>query len=201
MIKTRRFLPNYDLLSKKNCDGAVAIEFAVIASVLFLVVIGFIELGLIFFTNSVLEGATSVASRTGRTGFTPGRPRTEYLINEIVRLSGNYLERDRLSIEMLSYDSFANVGRPEEFQDTNGNGRYDLGEPFTDTNNNRRWDLDRGIPGPGGSGDTVLYRVNYKWDLFTPLMRELIGTDTDGNGIGDGPIIISATATVRNEPF
>jgi hypothetical protein len=34
-------------------------------------VIGFIEFGLIFFVNSVLEGATNVGSRIGKTGLIP----------------------------------------------------------------------------------------------------------------------------------
>jgi Flp pilus assembly protein TadG len=175
--------------------GSAIIEFAIIAPILFLFLIGFTELALIFFTNAVLEGATNIGSRIGRTGYTAGGVvREDYIRSEIQRLSGGYLDTSLLNISILSYDNFGNVGRPEDFIDANGNGTYDPGESFTDVNGNSQWDADRGITGAGVRGAVVLYRVTYPWELFTPLMRDLIG---DPNGI----LNITAVATVRNERF
>jgi Flp pilus assembly protein TadG len=181
-----------DSIKDNNC-GASLIEFAIVAPVLFLFLIGFIEFAMIAFTNSVLEGATNIGSRIGRTGFTEGIAREDYIRNEIQRLSGGFLDVNRIDINILAYDSFANIGREEEYIDANGNGQWDAGETYTDTNGNGQWDADRGIAGAGGRNAVVLYRVTYPWELFTPIMSGIIGNQ--------GVYEITAVATVRNERF
>lgn len=49
----------------KNTDGAAAVEFAIIAMLLFMVILGIIELGLLLYNNSMLTHASRVAARTG----------------------------------------------------------------------------------------------------------------------------------------
>ncbi len=52
----------------KNRDGATAIEFAFLAMPYLLLSLGIIELSLMFASESLLEGATSRAARTVKTG-------------------------------------------------------------------------------------------------------------------------------------
>lgn len=52
----------------RNDEGAVAIEFAIIALPFFALLFGIIELAIIFFLNSSLDSATSQAARGIRTG-------------------------------------------------------------------------------------------------------------------------------------
>jgi len=177
----------------RNGDGVSVIEFAIIAPVLFLFLIGFIEFAMIAFTNSVLEGATSIGSRIGRTGYNGGMAREDYIRNEIQRLSGGYLDISRLEINILAYDTFDHVGDEEDYVDANGNGMRDPGESYTDTNGNGQWDADRGIAGPGDRNAVVLYKVSYPWEIFTPVMSSIIGDQ--------GIINLTAIATVRNERF
>ena len=181
--------------SLKRChSGATALEFALIAPVLFLLLMGIIEFGLIFFTSSVLEGATSVGSRIGKTGYTVGE-RIKYLREEISRRSGGYLKAEDLHIDVLSYDSFENVGKPEEcLTEKCHDPDAEPGVDFTDTNGDGKWSEDQGkTDDPGAGGATVLYRVTYPWPIFTPLMNSFFGDK------GHYPIV--AVATVRNEPF
>ena len=49
----------------KNTQGAAAVEFAIIAMVLFMVTFGIIEFGLLLYNNSMLTHASRVASRLG----------------------------------------------------------------------------------------------------------------------------------------
>lgn len=180
----------------KNCrSGATIIEFAIVAPVLFLFLVGFIELGLIFFTTSVLEGATNIGSRIGKTGYTDaGVAREDFIRSEIVRLSGGFLDPAQLDISILSYSNFDTIGQEEHYDDANGNGQHDPGETFTDVNGNGQWDRDQGAANAGGRGAVVLYRVSYPWHVFTPLMRSFIA---DGSGI----LMINAIASVKNEQF
>jgi Flp pilus assembly protein TadG len=176
-------------------EGATAIEFAIVAPVLFLLVMGVIELGLIFFTNAVLEGATNIGSRIGKTGYSSGGPREDYIMSRIRELSGGILNTDNLTISILSYNNFDNIGQPEACITAQCRAVDAVpGIDFVDTNGNGSWNSDQGKSAAGGAGAIVLYRVSYVWKLFTPLMSALIG-DAQGN------VTISSVAAVRNEPF
>jgi len=177
-----------------NNAGSTVIEFAVLAPLLCLILVGTVETGLVLFTNAVLEGATSSASRVGKAGFAPvGQTREQFIRSRILQLAGSYLNPSKLTVTTLSYTSFANVGKPEPcITPTPCPGTP--GVNFTDVNGNGTWDQDMGKANAGGSGDVVVYRVSYPWPLFTPLMRNVLGGS-------DGTITLTAVTTVRNEAF
>lgn len=97
-------------------------------------------------------------------------------------------------ISILSYPSFDDIGRSEDFVDGNGNGQYDLGETFDDENDNGAWDEDVGKQGAGGSGEVVVYQIEYDWKLMTPMISSVMGDE-------DGKFKLSASVVVRNEPW
>lgn len=181
-------------LLRSRCEGTTAIEFAIVAPALFLLIIGALEVSLMMFTGNILEGATAIGSRIGKTGYTSGGlPREEYIRTRINELSGGFLDPNLLQIDILSYHNFSNIGQPEPcLTPTCGKGAANV--DFTDINGNGAWDQDQGQVSAGGAGAIVLYRVRYPWTLFTPLLRQFMG---DENGVFN----ISAVATVRNEPF
>ncbi|MBY0407347.1 MAG: pilus assembly protein, partial [Rickettsiales bacterium] len=160
---------------------------------LFLILAGIIELGLILFTQSALEGATNVGARIGKTGFTTnGLPREQYIRNEIMRLTGGFLNPANLTISILSYNSFNTVGQPEPcISPPTAPCPGAAGVNFVDVNGNGTFDQDQGRSSAGGSGAVVLYRATYAWRLFTPVMAQAIGTG--------GIYTITAVAAVRNE--
>lgn len=180
---------------RKNSDGAAIIEFAIVAPALFLMLTGLIELGMILFTQGVMEGATNIGSRIGKTGFTTGgQTRESYIRSEVLRLSGGYLSPGSLNISILTYNSFSNIGKPEPcIVPANPPCNGAPGVNFVDINGNGTWDQDQGAASAGGAGSVVLYRVSYPWRLFTPIMSGLLGTG--------GIYNITAVAAVRNEQF
>jgi Flp pilus assembly protein TadG len=176
----------------KNTGGNTIIEFAVVAPMLFLILSGIIELGLILFTTSAMEGATNVGSRIGKTGYTQGGSREDYIRTQITKLTGGFLNSSSLSISILSYSSFSNIGQPEPcLIPASPPCPGVAGVNFTDINGNGTWDADQGAASAGGSGSVVLYRTSYPWHLFTPIMSSLLGTS--------GVYTITAVAAVRNE--
>ena len=174
--------------------GASAVEFALIAPVCMALVCVFIDLSMVMFITNVMEGGLREASRYAITGYLETGKTREQKIAEIVKdhSYGLILESD-LTIIYKIYPSFEDVGKPEPFVDTNGNGKHDSGEPFTDVIKNGQWDADMGAAGVGGPGDIVAYTVEYKWTLWTPLASDIWG---DG-----GRITLNATIAVRNEPY
>ena len=81
----------------------------------------------------------------------------------------------------------------ESFVDGNGNATFDAGEIFDDANGNGVHDADAGIAGVGGSGDVVVYRIAYPWQVMTPFAGHVIGQD--------GIFTIRVSIAVRNEPW
>jgi Flp pilus assembly protein TadG len=172
-------------------DGSSALEFGIIAVPLTLLLVSFFEFAIVAFLSAALESAALQASRFGTTGSSPdGQSRSEQVRDVITERTLGLLDGDELDIETLVYDEFADIGEPEPYTDTNGNGSFDRGEPFTDVNGNGQWDPDMGAAGLGGPDAVVVYQVTYDWPAITPLMRPLIGT-----------IRLSASVPARNEPF
>lgn len=127
-----------------NRDGATIIEFAIIAPILFLMVMGIIEFSLIMYASSVVENATAAGSRYGITGSSYGAPdRTENIRANIQRLSAGLLNENNLIIKRTIFNDFRGV------QSADANPKE----------------------GDFGCADkAVLYDVSYTWNLFTPMI-------------------------------
>jgi Flp pilus assembly protein TadG len=159
--------------------GSAAIEFAFVAPVFFLFMMGIIEVGVMFFANSVLQKATDDAARLVRTGQVQGSAMTQAQfrtfvcseITPILQCSG------ALQIDMRSYSSF-------------GGATYT--SPYGADGN-----LNPNLNGyqPGVAGDVVLVRAFYQWTLLTPMLGPLLQNQVNGKHL------ITATAAFQNEPF
>lgn len=179
----------------RHCRSGVAIvEFAFAAPILLMMVVGIMEVSMIFFASTLLEGGLREAARFGITGSQVGASTREEHIVEIINEHGaGLITVAAENISILVYSNFESIGEPEPYADENTNGQYDLGEPFTDTNCNGEWDQDMGRAGAGRGGDVVLYRVEYEWPLLVGMLAPLIGND--------GKVPLSASVAVRNEPY
>jgi hypothetical protein len=175
-------------------EGASALEFAFVVPPLMLILIGIMELAMIGFATSVLEGGLREAARFGITGLQPGNgTREQHIVNIINEHGADLVTIDTNNIATLVYQDFGSIGDPEPYVDLDGSGAYDGGEPFTDVNCNGAWDEDMGRAGLGAGGDVVIYQVNYDWPLLTGLLAPFIGTD--------GKVPLGASVAVRNEPY
>ena len=165
------------------------------APILILSVLGIIELGMILFVTSLLEGSVRSAARFGITGYSPtGISREERVLQILEENTAGLVDMDTVVFTQTVYPSFDSIGSPEPYvDDSPANGAYDAGEEFQDINGNGQWDSDMGVDGVGGPGDVVVYTVRVDWQLLTPMLAPFIG---DG-----GVLPLSASIVVRNEPF
>ena len=181
-------------LLTRDKRGATAIEFAMIAPVLFMLTLGTIELGICFAADILLRNATYTAARVGRTGYVAeNTTRDDMVRNLIANQSSVLMDASKLNISSKVYGGFGQIHQPEPFNDVNNNGRRDNGESYTDVNGNGQYDTDRGANGLGGSSQIVIYTVTYPWTFFTPLIGKLFSSS--------GTIDLSATAVIQNEPY
>jgi hypothetical protein len=171
--------------------GNAAVEFALLAPVLILMVTASFEIAILLFVGGTVESAVLAASRYGITGFTEeGVSREERIRAIIADRTLGFVAAEAADIRTLVYPSFDQIGRPEPFTDANRNGARDPGEGFTDTNGNGQWDDDMGREGSGGPGDIVLYEIEYQTGAVTRLLEPIFGR-----------IVFHAAVAVRNEPF
>lgn len=175
------------------CDaGQAMVEFALIAPILLGLLCGILEFSGILFAQTLLEGGAREASRYGITGSTvEGIGRDAKILQIVEDNTFGIIDTDELNVETLVYETFADVGQPEPFSDTNGNGAFDAGEDFDDINGNGIRDEDMGVAGLGGPGDIVVYRLSYDWEIMIPVFQPFFGDD----------ITLDASIAVRNEPF
>jgi hypothetical protein len=172
--------------------GQAMVEFAFIAPALLGLLCGIFEFSGILFAQTLLEGGARQASRFGITGSaTDGVSREQLILNIVDDNAYGIINTDDIRMETFVYQAFADVGQSEPFTDANGNGTFDDGEVFDDVNGNGAWDEDMGVPGLGGAGDIVVYRLQYDWRIMIPLFRPFFG-DT---------VALDANIAVRNEPF
>jgi hypothetical protein len=156
--------------------------------------IGTIEFGLVNFVTVLMESGLRDAARFGITGQEPDpSARLAAIVGIIEDRTIGLVDIDAASIEIVSYESFTDVERSEDYVDGNANGSFDPGETYTDENGNGQWDADVGVAGAGESGQVVVYRMEYNWPLLTPVLSEFIGDD--------GYFPIRASIAVRNEPW
>lgn len=175
-------------------EGATALEFAFALPVVMVLIVGMLEVAMIMFVSTSVEGGLRQAARYGITGQTPETgTREEAIIGIIGNYTLGFVDLDASDVTFTTYASFNDVGQPEPWTDTDGNGSYDLGEPYDDLNGNLQWDADRGSAGVGNAGDVVLYKIDYDWSLLTPYVANLIGDH--------GLLHMSASIAVRNEPY
>ncbi len=174
--------------------GAVAVEFALVASAFVVLLLGIVEYALFMYAETTLENAVAEAARFGITGRTLAGKTREQVVADIIqeKLTAPF-DPELVQLDTLVYPDFSSIGRPEPFVDENGNGVRDPGEPYTDVNGNGEWDADMGESGLGGPDAVVLYRVRYPWQLFFPLFRAFFPPD--------GTVWMEAGIAVRNEPF
>jgi hypothetical protein len=211
------------LIGQRRLDdrGVAALEFALVAPVLFLMTFGVIELGMMMATLTSLEGGLKEASRYGITGQgVDDAARIENIRTVLNKHTIDLVDFSEATFTVKVYPSFSMVGKPEPFvdgaeYDEDGNpnpchnGKYDgpeaascpvnplagscSGESFVqDIDGDGCWDADVGEDGAGMAGNVVAYSVEVPWHVMTPVFDKVLGRG--------GTLPLRATIVVRNEP-
>lgn len=169
-------------------SGVAAIEFAVVAPVFLVLLMGSLDAGHVIYTRSVLSGAVEAAARSSalETGNTS---EADAMVRDMVEPIAPGME---LETSRLSYFDFSDIGRPERWTDSNGNDMCDDGEVYIDENRSGAWDEDVGTVGNGGANDVVVYEVRITYDpVFAVPFVPASWLERSA----------SATAVRKNQPF
>jgi hypothetical protein len=174
-------------------SGATLTEFAFVAPVLIMMIMGIFDMAHTQYTNALLSGAVQKAGRD----MTLENAGSQQAAND-ARVRAQVLNilpvGAEVEFERLSHFDFTDIGEPEEVIEpaATANRRCDAGERYIDENDNGRWDADRGQDGNGGARDAVLFTAIVRYDRLFP-MYELIGMSDQ--------VTLRSSTVLRNQPF
>ncbi|WP_296596488.1 TadE/TadG family type IV pilus assembly protein [Phenylobacterium sp.] len=156
------------------CDdarGATAVEFALIAPVLFFSLLSLLEIGMLTMVSTNLDAAVVEAARKIRTGQSDGAASASSFEDQVCGVMGGSLSdcRDRLIVSVQKYSAFANANAAAAAQPS---GQFDK----------------------GGQNDIILVKANYNWPLITPFLLSAYPR----NGM---QVTLSSRFAFKNEPF
>lgn len=170
--------------------GAAVVEFALVAPVMIMTMMGLFDLGYNVYTAVLLDGAIQQAARNST--IEGSAYKTATLDAKVTDMVHAIAPAAHLTFKRTSYASFSDVGKPEDFTDVNANGTCDAGEPFEDANGSGSWDPDQGKAGSGGARDATLYEVSVNYERPFPV-TQFLGLPSD--------YTITARTVLRNQPY
>lgn len=172
-------------------SGATLTEFAFVAPVLILLVMGIFDMAHTQYTSALLNGAIQKAGRdmtleSAGSRITAVDARVRAQVQTVVPNNAT------IEFERLSHFDFSDIGEPEEWDDFDGNGTCNGGEPYIESNGSAGWQENRGEAGIGGARDAVLYTAIVSYPRLFPIHAF---TDMPSN------VTLRASTVLRNQPF
>ena len=174
---------------RRDSKAVTIVEFAMVAPVMLLLLLGLFDLGYRAYASSVLQGSLHDAARMATVG---GYSMTQIDARVKTRLS-NFASRSTVTTAAASYYEFSGVSQPEKIVgDTVPLNSYNSGDCFEDVNGNNAYDTDRGRSGTGNADDIVRYRVTITFPRVFPL-GVLMGWSNSQT--------LTSETVLRNQPY
>ena len=161
--------------SKRAESGSVSVEMSLLLPVFMLLMMGSVEMCLMWGAQALMENAAYNTSRLAKTGFvTSGQTQAQtvsQLMTTELQSFGSLIDVTKLVTSETAYSSFTNAG--------SGTG---------------------GTSGYGTEQQIVVYTITYPWKLVTPVNKimQSLGLGSLGN---NGIINLNSNIVVRNEPY
>lgn len=169
--------------------GVYAVEFALIAPTMFLLLMGVYDLLHRNYVQDVLDGEMQ---RVARASSLEGGPLKMAEIDARMQKMVRSVSADAVAtVTRTNTPDFLTV-RAERFTDGNANDVCDNGEPFSDINENGRWDKNPGQTGQGGANDVTKIRAVIKFPRILP-MAKMLGWDPN--------MTLVSETVLKNQPF
>lgn len=161
---------------RKQDQGVVAVEFAMIALPFFTLLLGTVEMSLFYASSVVLEGASEAAARVVRTGQAQGDPETAFK-NKLCGMVDALIPCDALVYEaiVMPGNTFAEAEGLAPNYDADG-------------------ELVPGGFNAGSASDVVLIRTSYKYTFFVPMIGYMVSG-------GSNYANLTSTVVIKNEPY
>lgn len=164
----------------KNEDGANAVEFALVAPIFIALLVGIIQIFMVFFVQQLLQQVVQQSARQVMTGQVQaaGMTQTQFstLVCSQVRIIFNC---SNLMISLQSGSTWSAMSAASPTLTFNADGTVSNNWPYS----------------PGGPSDKVVLEVIYQWPVFMGPLGFTLANLPNGNRQ------ITATAAFQNEPY
>jgi Flp pilus assembly protein TadG len=177
---------------RRNERGATIIEFALVAPVLMVVVMGLLDMTYRLYSTAMLNGEVQKAARDSTlelNASTSGQSALDTRVKNAFRKVNGSVTDASFEITRRNFSNFTNAGKKEA--STGPGGVCAPGFTYVDINNSGTWD-DGALAGQGGANDVTLYTVKVTYKSLFPI-----------NALYGGPVnqSITATTVLRNQPY
>lgn len=169
----------------KATGGAAAVEFALVALPFFFLLMGILQIGLIFFVQTDLDNASAEARRLIRTGEfqaangATGTAAATAFENEICNNAATITNcQNNLAVDVNVVPDYSNVTYTNRINQSTGQ--------FDDSLQS----INAGV-----GSDIVVVTISYKWPLYVPLVDQIFANTSTGDQV------LMSTIVFRNEPF
>lgn len=165
-------------------SGATAVEFALVAMPFLFLLMGVLQIGLIFFVQTDLDNAATMARRTIRTGeFQAANGSSgvsaatafRTLVCNNMTMAPNCTTD--MAVDATVVADFANITYADRL---NPDGTFNADLNSIDA---------------GNGNEIVVVTISYRWPLYVPLVDQIFQTTTAGERI------MKSTIAFENEPF
>jgi Flp pilus assembly protein TadG len=171
-------------------SGVTVAEFALIAPVLIMTLMGLFDMSYNFYADTMIEGAVQNAARDSTIeSFASNPSALDNTVEEAIR---GVVPRATVTFERTAYTNYTDIGQAEEFTDNNGDSACNNNESFVDVNGNGVWDADRSQDATSGARDAVVYEVTAVYNRMFPVPG-LLNLEPQ--------VTVRAKTILRNQPF
>lgn len=159
---------------RRDCSGVTAVEFALVAPMFLYLLMGIIEVSMLFFTTTMVDRAMYDASRLIRTGQaqSTGDALGEFQTSVCASLVSLYSCSD-LNLDVRNFSTFGTISYTIEVDED--------GDPI--------YEFDA-----GAAEDVILARVVYTFNFATPFIGAFFGDSGSG-------ITFTTAAVFQSEPY
>lgn len=183
----------------RDAKGVTIVEFAFVAPVMILMLVGGFDLAHQSYIKAVLQGALNDAARRAAVEdpiFAAEGDTTEERVEAVVRRQVDPITPGAtITITQRNFFDFTSIGNPEKLMtDENDNGQYDEadGDCFADLDEDGEYDTDTGREGIGGANDVVFYEATVTMPRLVPL-HHFLNVAPEYH--------LAAETAIRNQPF
>ncbi|OYW86219.1 MAG: hypothetical protein B7Z20_07725 [Sphingobium sp. 32-64-5] len=186
----------------RDTSGATIIEFAFVAPLFSLLLVGAFDVGHTLYTQAILQGAVQKAARDSALESNISTEHQDALDQKVRDMVLNLNKNATVDITRRYYKTFEEAERAQEepYTDTNGDGTCNADEPYTDTNGNDVWDADGGNSGQGGAKDLVVFSTVVSYPRILPLHSLVAAMSFDQIDLPD-TVTLRATTVLANQPY
>lgn len=188
----------------RDARGLAVTEFALIAPVFLLLLLGALDIGHTLYMQAVLQGVVQKTARDSSLESATEQS-TRDTLDDTVRQKVYALNKtanvDIQRVNYYTYTKAAQATAEPMKDDIDHNGVCNPGDTYWDNNNNGNWDRNGGDTGQGGTQSAVVYTVTVDYPRLFPILSLIRLVRKDNSPVTASTTKLVAQTVLTNQPY